>query len=146
MSKSTPRSIERNLRAVVAVLDPDAVPVCEATELWKAFVAIERLAGSAKTLLARRVEEGETWKKSGHRSAAELLAGLAGSSVSDAKKSLETSKRVKKLPKTANSMRKGELSPAKAEAIVSAATVPTPRTISWTVPRRSRWVSSARRA
>ena len=123
MSTSTADSIERNLRAVVAVLDPDAVPLCEATELWKAFGAIARLAGSAQTLLARRVEEGETWRKAGFRSAEEQLATLSGTSVTDAKKSLETSKRIKKLPNTANSMRKGELSAAKAEVIAGAATV-----------------------
>jgi hypothetical protein len=123
MSKSTPRSIERNLRAVVAVLDPDAIPLCEATELWKAFGSIARMATSAQTLLARRVAEGETWRKAGFRSAEEQLAMLSGTSVTDAKKSLETSKRVKKLPKTANSMRKGELSAAKADAIASAAAV-----------------------
>src|ERR1700724_416737 len=111
------------VRALVADLDPDAIPLCEVLAAWKLFNAIERDAATAKTLLARRVAEGETWRKAGFRSAEEQLAVLAGSSVTDAKKSLETSKRVKKLPKTANSMRKGELSAAKAEVIAGAATV-----------------------
>ena len=123
MSESTSQSIERDLRAVVAELDPDAVPLCEVLGAWKRFNAIETLAASAKTLLARRVEEGNTWRSAGYRSAAEQLAGIAGSSVNTAKKELETSKRVKRLPRTASAMRKGKLSPAKAEAIVSAAHV-----------------------
>ena len=56
-------------------------------------------------------------------SAAEQLARLSGTSISAAKPQIETSKRVKKLPKTADAMRKGKLSPAKAEAIADAANV-----------------------
>jgi hypothetical protein len=92
-------------------------------DAWKTFNAIERDAASAKTLLARRVEDGTTWRTAGYRSAAEQLAALAGSSVTTEKKAIETSKRVRKRPKIANSMRKGKLSPAKAEAIASAANV-----------------------
>jgi hypothetical protein len=41
----------------------------------------------------------------------------------EAKTQIKTSKRVKKFPKTANAMRKGKLSPAKADAIADAANV-----------------------
>jgi hypothetical protein len=74
-------------------------------------------------LSARRVEDGETWRKGGFKSAADQLASLAGTSVNTAKTQIKTSKKVKKLPKTANAMRKGKLSPAKAEAIADAANV-----------------------
>jgi len=114
---------EQGLRGLLADLDPDAIPLCEVLDAWKTFNAIEVLAASAKTLLARRVEEGNTWRTAGFRSAAEQLAGIAGSSVNTAKKELETSKKVRKLPKTAAAMRKGKLSPAKAEAIAGAADV-----------------------
>ena len=113
----------RAVRALVADLDPDAIPLCEVLESWKVFNAIERDAASAKTLLARRVADGNTWRSAGFRSAAEQLAAIAGSSVNTEKKSIETSKRVRKLPKTAAAMRKGKLSPAKAEAIAGAAAV-----------------------
>jgi len=118
-----PRAIARELRVAVAELDPDAVPLCEASELWAEFDATERLAASAKTLLARKVEEASSWKRAGYRSVAEQLAGMAGTSVAAAKKDLDTSKKVRKLPKTADAMRKGKLSPAKAEAIAAAASV-----------------------
>jgi hypothetical protein len=114
---------EHGLRGLVADLDPDAIPLCEVLDAWKKFNAIEVLAASAKTLLARRVEDGNTWRSAGFRSAAEQLAALAGSSVHTEKKAIETSKRVRKLPKTAAAMRKGKLSPAKAESIASAAAV-----------------------
>ena len=118
------RSIRALLHASCAwpstELDPDAVPLCEASDLWLEFDATERLAASAKTLLACKVEEANSWKRAGYRSAAEQLAGMAGTSVAAAKKDLDTSKKVRKLPKTADAMRKGKLSSAKAEAIAAA--------------------------
>ena len=108
---------------LVRDLDPDAVPLCEALDLWKEFVEIGRLMASGATLMARRVEEADTWRKGGHRSAADHMAGESGTSVSETKRQIETSKRVRKLPKTATAMRKGTLSPAKVEAIAAAANV-----------------------
>ena len=107
----------------LARLDPDAVPLCDALGLWRDLDRFERVAASAKTLLARRVEAAGTWKRAGYRSAAEQLAAISGSSIHAAKSSLETSKNVRDLPKTAAAMRAGTLSASKAEAIVSAATV-----------------------
>jgi hypothetical protein len=111
------------LSGIVEGLDPDAIPLCEVPTLWKEFARGERLMASAKTLLARRVEEGETWRRGGFRSAADQMASLAGTSITAAKGQLETSKRVRKLPKTANAMRKGKLLLAKVEAIAGAADV-----------------------
>jgi Domain of unknown function (DUF222) len=111
------------LSEIVDGLDPDAIPLCEVPNLWKDFARGERLMASARTLLARRVEEGNTWRGAGFRSAAEQMALLSGTSVNTEKKALETSKRVRKLPKTAAAMRKGKLSPAKAESIAGAADV-----------------------
>jgi len=108
---------------LVRDLDVDAIPVCEAPSQWKDYVAIVHLATSAATLLARRVEEGETWRAGGFKSAADQLALLSGTSVKAAKTKLQTSKRVKKLPKTANAMRTGALSPEKVDAIADAANV-----------------------
>ena len=79
---------------LVARIDPDAVPLCEVTDLWAALDAVERRAAATKLLLARRVEEAGRWKRDGHSSAAEQLAGISGSSVTAAKGELETSKKV----------------------------------------------------
>ena len=51
------------------------------------------------------------------------MANDSGTSITAAKNALVTSKRVRKLPKTADAMRKGDLSAAKAEAIADAASV-----------------------
>src|SRR4051812_2049888 len=117
------RDIEAFLGVLVGRLDPDAIPLCEAPDMWRSFGAVARLAASAQTLLARRVEEAGEWRRSGHRSAEEKMAADDGTSTSAAKSSLKTSKRVRKLPKTADKMRRGELSPGKAEAIADAAAV-----------------------
>jgi hypothetical protein len=111
------------LQSAIADLDPDAIALPEAPELWAAFDRVVRLAASAKTLLARRVEEAGSFRKEGFRSAEEKMANDAGTSISAAKRSLETSKRVRKFPKTAAKMRSGELSREKADAIADALTV-----------------------
>jgi hypothetical protein len=117
------RAAEQTLEMVLRDLDPDAVPLCEVPDIWKAANSIERLAATVKTLMARRVEEGDTWRKAGFKSAAEQMAAESGTSIGAAKTQLETSKRVRKLPKTANAMRKGKLSTEKVDAIASAANV-----------------------
>jgi len=115
--------IECALSELVADFDPDAVPLCEAQSVWESFDRVERLAASAKILLARRVDEAGRWRGEGFRSAAEQLAVRAGSSVSSAQAMLDTSKRVEKQPKTARAMRRGELSAAKAKLVAGAAEV-----------------------
>jgi len=117
------REIDEFLAVLVGQLDQDAVPACEAFGLWSAFDAVERRAGAAKTLLARRVEDAGGWKRDGFRSAAEQLAIGSGTSVRAAKHMLETSQQVKKLPKTAHALRNGRLSGAKARVIAAAAAV-----------------------
>ncbi len=104
-------------------LDPDAIPLPDDNSLWESFDAIERMAGAAKTLLARRVEDSGEWERRGYRSAAEHLAGVGGTSVHVARQMLETSKNVEALPATGAALREGELSPAQAGVIVGAATV-----------------------
>ena len=116
-------ALEPPLRALVGALDPDAVFVFDAPELWAAFDVLVRLGESARTLLARQVEAACTWQRAGYRSAAEQLAAVSGTTVSAARNMLETSKQLEALPATADAMRTGKLSRAKAEAIASAAAV-----------------------
>ncbi|MGH9184961.1 MAG: hypothetical protein ACRD0U_03945, partial [Acidimicrobiales bacterium] len=56
---------ERALAALCAALDPDAVPLSEADGAWQSFAAIERLAAGAKSRLARRVEQAQSWRREG---------------------------------------------------------------------------------
>src|SRR4051794_2731612 len=112
--------IECALSELVEEFDPDAIALCEATRWWQAFDRVERLASSAKILLARRVDQAGAWKKKGYRSAAEQLASDAGTSVTAAQAQLDTSKRVAEQPKTERALRAGELSVTKAELVASA--------------------------
>ena len=117
------REIDEFFAVLVARIDPDAVPLSEVTDLWTALDAVERRAAATKLLLARKVEEAGRWKRGGYRSAADQLAGIAGTSLTAAKNQLETSKKLRKRPATARALRAGKLSAAKAEAIAAAAEV-----------------------
>jgi 5-methylcytosine-specific restriction endonuclease McrA len=99
------------------------VALSDAPAMWAAYDAIERCATAAKTLLAERVEQSRVWAEEGHRSAAEHLARTSGSSVGAARASLETSKKLRRLPATEAAVRRAELSRAQAETITDAAAV-----------------------
>ena len=85
------------LSEIVGGLDPDAIPLCEAPTCGKTSRAGND-SRMPKTLLARQVEDGETWRKAGFKSAADQLALLSGTSINEAKTQIKTSKRVKQLP------------------------------------------------
>jgi hypothetical protein len=115
--------VEQLLDELLRALDPDAVSLPAPPKVFAVFEKINRKSGSAMTLLARRVEEADTWKRAGYRSPAEQLASVSGTSESAARTMLETSKQIEALPATADAMRAGKLSGPKAAAIASAATV-----------------------
>jgi hypothetical protein len=115
------RIAEHAVASLVEVLEPDAVPLADATELWRAYDGIERLAARAKTILAARVEAAGDWKRAGARSAAEHLAKLGGTTAGVARRSLETSRHVAELPAVSAALRGGALSSVQVEAIASAA-------------------------
>src|SRR4051812_27112174 len=102
--------INSSLAAVVAALDPSAVPESSVVELLDAFDQIERLAAGAKTSLARRLEDTVEWQRSGSLTPAEFLAARSGTSVSAAKDTLTTSDRIVELPVVEAAVRGGELS------------------------------------
>src|SRR5579862_5025680 len=92
------REIDACFRVLVARIDPDAVPLGEVVEVWTALDGVERRAAAAKVLLARRVDDAGRWRGVGHRSAAEQLAAIAGTTVTVARAQVETSKQVRRLP------------------------------------------------
>jgi hypothetical protein len=109
------------LCGIVAALDPDDVLASQAPKLWEAFDRIERLAGAAKILLARRVEDSKAHERDGLRTPAEYLAKLSGSSIAAGRGALATSKRIPDLLHTQEALRRGELSASQVEAIADAA-------------------------
>jgi hypothetical protein len=113
--------IRGQLAELLAALDPDAVSGRTAGDLWGEFDRIERLGSAGKTLLARRIATTHNRDRTGTRTAAESLARNAGTSTAAAKVVLDTSHRLTELPAVTEALRRGELSPAQATAISSAA-------------------------
>lgn len=106
---------------MVADLVPDAIPLDAVVPLYEELDRIERLASTAKTLLARRVDESRQWVRCGYASAAEYMAAKSGSSVSTAKASLSASEKLAALPVVEDAMRAGRLSSTQANVIAHAA-------------------------
>jgi hypothetical protein len=117
------RDIAGALRTHVSDLEPSDVPVAYAAQVFELFATIERLAASAKTLVACRVEEAGGYRSAGCRSTAEQLAKTSGTSISAATRMLETSRQLEDLPVVSDALRNGVLSAPAVEAIASAATV-----------------------
>ncbi|MCA1690824.1 MAG: DUF222 domain-containing protein [Acidimicrobiales bacterium] len=111
------------LREAVAALEPGCFSGEQASALVDAFAKIERLGAAGRTLMARRVEETNLWRRQGQRSAAHWMAAKTGSSVGAAAGALATARRLEALPATAEAYRAGELSELQASEIVSAAAV-----------------------
>ena len=56
------RGLHLEFQAMVHAFDPDAVQVHDVPGLWAELAAMDRLVASAKTLLARRMEDAQTWQ------------------------------------------------------------------------------------
>ncbi len=87
-------------QAASAISDPDAIPANEALRLYVRLDQAERVLAGAKVLLASRVAASREWERLGHRSPAEHLAQLSGSSIGSAKRELETSEALGNLTNT----------------------------------------------
>lgn len=101
--------------------DPALVSASDAASVVEDAAAIEKMAATVKSLAAARVAETDVWKRSGERSAAHDLARTTGTSVGQAKEALETGRKLRDLPATADAARRGELSSQQAAAIADAA-------------------------
>ncbi|MGH8983110.1 MAG: DUF222 domain-containing protein [Acidimicrobiia bacterium] len=101
--------------------DPALVSAPDASRVLDDAAAIEKMAATLKSLAAARVAETDAWKRNGERSAAHDLARTTGTSVGQAKETLETGRKLRDLPATADAAKKGELSSQQAAAIADAA-------------------------
>jgi hypothetical protein len=109
------------LRAMVSALDPEAVPLPDAPDLWREFDRLARLASGAALLLTRRVEESTAWSRAGARTSADWMAGQSGGSVGDARAQLRAAEQLKKATAAEEALKAGRLSKDQAEAIADAA-------------------------
>jgi Domain of unknown function (DUF222) len=113
----------RDLRRVVAGLEPERFDGGRARELVDAFSEVERLGAAGKALAARRVAATGAWKQAGaFRDAADWLADATGATVGQARATLDTAERLESLPSTEAALRSGTLSCTQAQAIADAAT------------------------
>src|SRR6476646_5244944 len=71
---------------LVARIDPDSVPLSQASSYWKACEQIIRFGQSGAILLARRVDESRAWKDAGCKSPDEWRAREGGTGIGDARR------------------------------------------------------------
>jgi len=119
----TLKRMASQLRVVLADLDPERLSGSDAAELLEAFSDLEKLAAGGKLLTARRVDSSKIWRKTGHRSAASLLADTVGTAVGPAVDTLEAARRLRAMPAAEEAIRGGRLSEVQVKEIASAASL-----------------------
>ncbi len=111
-----------SLRQVVATLDPSVLSGPDAKRLVEDFAAVERLAGAGKTLAAGRLAQTGAWVGDGsHRDVGSWMAAATGTTVGQARQTLETAQRLGGLAATESVFRAGSLSGVQVDAIATAA-------------------------
>ena len=108
-------------REVCRRLEPVAVGLHETPEVFDALVALERLAGGAVLRMADRYEEAGAWKRNGARSPEDDISRKTGTSTSQARRKLSTSKRLERQSRTDTAVRNGEVSPEQANEVSTGA-------------------------
>lgn len=115
------RSAQAALTTVVGGFDPALVTTRDAMALVEVFATVERLGGAGKALAAKRVAEGDLWRRKGYKSPAEWLARTSGSKVGEAVGVLQTADAMAGLDATTERFKAGTLSPRQARAVATAA-------------------------
>ena len=113
--------VVKALRTFAAAFDPALVRATDAAELVSTMAEVERLAGGVRVAAAGRVADTSAWKRQGHRTAEEWLAATSRTSIGEASGDLGTAKRLEQLPRTAEALRSGRLTPRQAKEITGAA-------------------------
>ena len=113
----------RVLARFVAALESERYTGDDSIALVRLFTTVERTASAGKTLAARRVEEANVHRLTGHRSAAELLASSTGDSVGDARGLLRLGRQLAHRPRLDEAFRAGRLSRRRAAQVAEAAQV-----------------------
>ena len=101
--------------------DPETVTPAQAERVVADAKRITSAASALMAHAAARAAESDSWKRDGHRSAAEGLAADTGTSVSDARGLLDIGRRLQDQPEIDEAARKGELSNSQLSMITDAA-------------------------
>jgi hypothetical protein len=103
-----------------ATFDADLFSCDDARAIVKEAAAIQHVAATIKALAAVRAAQAKDHKAGGHRTAEEHLAHTTGTSLSEARETLNLGRRLVHQPDVADAARRGELSPTQASAIADA--------------------------
>lgn len=106
---------------MAVLLDPVLVPLHEVPEVYDALVETKKLIDGAVLRMTSRYEESGAWRRNGSDSAEDDVAKKAGSTNGAARKRMQTSKRLRKHPKTEQAVKQGELSEEQAAEVSSGA-------------------------
>jgi hypothetical protein len=101
--------------------DASAITATEAVIGLRTAAAIENMAATLKALFTARIAETELWRTKGDRSPAHMLARETGTTVGQARDTLETAKRLGDQDKLNVAARRGEVSPQQSAVISEAA-------------------------
>jgi hypothetical protein len=114
--------ITRDLREVVAGLDPACLAGRDAARLTEVAAEGEKLFGAAKALLAKRAADTNAWRSRSHAASPEQwLAKATGSTEHAARETFATTQRLRELPATEEQLRNGELSLQQAAHVTAGA-------------------------
>jgi 5-methylcytosine-specific restriction endonuclease McrA len=109
-------------RALEAV-DPSCLSVEDGTRVLRRVARHERRVLAYKTGLSARLAEGSHYTRTGHHSAAELVAAATGDSVGEAKDLIRLGEALVDQPELAESFRAGKLSRRRAARVSDAVKV-----------------------
>ena len=115
------KEVLASARAVVASLDIASVTPAQAASLFEDSAELEKLAAAVKVMVAPNIARSDAWANAGHRSPEEWMARKSGTSIGQAKNTVETGRRLSKLPATQAAIQSGSLSLAQAAAVSGAA-------------------------
>ena len=102
------------IETLVLHLDARSLPTSELVAAADAFARITRMGEAGTLLLAPEIDQSGAFRKGGHKNTAEMLAAQHGTSLGAAHAKLNTAKKLKNRPKTADAVRKGDVSGAQA--------------------------------
>ena len=109
------------MRAFCAAFDPSILADCDVPAAFDALATTQKLAEGAVVRMTARYEEAQAWKRNGAKSPEDDIARKTGTSTSRARRQLDTSKRLRRRPKSDAAVRAGALSPDQADEVTSGA-------------------------
>ena len=94
------------MAAYAASFDASVLSAADAGLARDHAAAIEAMAATVKALAATRVAEGGRWRHDGRRSAAHELAAATGTTVAEARDTLELGRRLVSQPEVSEAARR----------------------------------------